>query len=511
MDLVTDKIIEVASLKDLLEEKRQLKKTVALCHGVFDLMHPGHIKHLEQAKKACDVLVVSITADQYVNKGPGRPVFNEALRAETLASLRSIDYVVINDAPDSISLLNELKPDLYVKGMEYKQQDKDITGKISQEEEAVTRNGGSIFYTNGAVFSSSKLLNSYFSQESKVLRDFMADFKTVYKEGQIIDMIHSLQDLKVLVIGDAILDEYVYVDPMGQSGKGLHMTARIHEKATYLGGAFAIANHVSSFTPNIHLLTGLGENDRDTSLIQSGLNENIEPKFIGLSDQKTLVKTRYVSQEQGSLVKLFETYSSPDYSLGEKKTAEVIDYLKKHGDDFDLIIISDFGNGLLNSALQTALSNCSTFTALNTQINSGNRGHHVVTSYQQANFISINEAELRLATYDRYSDTSLLMQNMVSRMSSDFITITQGAKGVLTTNSKHETCHIPALATKVLDRVGAGDSYLALASLALAKKLPMQVASFLGAVAAAMEVQDIGNKTYVKKIPFCKYITTLLK
>ena len=133
------KILPLVELKKKLEEKDE-DKSVVLCHGVFDLMHIGHIKYLEDAKKYGDILVVTITPDQHVNKGPNRPVFSQNLRAEALAALQSVDFVAINEWPTAIETINLLAPNFYVKGPDYKNLFEDISGNILLEKNAVEMN-----------------------------------------------------------------------------------------------------------------------------------------------------------------------------------------------------------------------------------------------------------------------------------------------------------------------------------------------------------------------------------
>ena len=101
-----------------------------MAHGVFDLLHMGHVRHLEEARNFGTILVVSVTADKFVNKGPGRPVFNQILRAEMLAALACVDWVIVSEAPTAESVIEILKPDVYVKGVEYSDERADVTGKI---------------------------------------------------------------------------------------------------------------------------------------------------------------------------------------------------------------------------------------------------------------------------------------------------------------------------------------------------------------------------------------------
>ena len=132
-----------------------------MAHGVFDLLHMGHVRHLNEAKAHGDVLITTITADAFVNKGPGKPVFSEHLRAEMLSALSVVDFVAINRAPDAEALLEAIRPDTYVKGADYRDEDADVTGKISRERQAVETHGGNLIFTDDITFSSSELLNRY--------------------------------------------------------------------------------------------------------------------------------------------------------------------------------------------------------------------------------------------------------------------------------------------------------------------------------------------------------------
>ena len=150
---VAEKIVSLDDLARLVRAEQEQGREIAHCHGVFDLMHLGHLRHLQQAKHVADRLVVTITPDRFVNKGPGRPVFNEFLRAESLAALEFVDWVAINDSPTAIETIRTLKPDIYVKGSDYQNSDDDLTGKIVEERKAVEENGGRIHFTDESTFS----------------------------------------------------------------------------------------------------------------------------------------------------------------------------------------------------------------------------------------------------------------------------------------------------------------------------------------------------------------------
>lgn len=155
-----DKIFPLKELARQLEQARKPDKKVALCHGCFDLMHPGHIKYLQSAKSMGDILVVTVTPDQFVDKGPGRPAFNQTLRTESLAALQCVDYVAVNLWPTAEDTLRLLRPDFYVKGQEFEQLE-DKTGKIQKEFEVLKEIGAEMRFTHEVVFSSTELINKY--------------------------------------------------------------------------------------------------------------------------------------------------------------------------------------------------------------------------------------------------------------------------------------------------------------------------------------------------------------
>ena len=151
---IAKKIQGLNTLAKIAADLKGKGKRIVQCHGVFDLIHLGHIRHFSLAKKEGDVLIVTVTKDKYVKRGPGRPIFNENLRAETLASLAMTDYVSIIDSPTATESIKLLKPDIYAKGNDYKEKEKDITGKIYEEEEAIKSVGGRLIFTDDITFSS---------------------------------------------------------------------------------------------------------------------------------------------------------------------------------------------------------------------------------------------------------------------------------------------------------------------------------------------------------------------
>lgn len=505
----TEKILELAQLALRARELRAQGKRVVLCHGTFDLMHTGHIRYLQRAKQEGDVLLVTLTGDAYVNKGPGRPVFNEHLRAENLAALACVDFVAINQAISAVEALHAIQPNIYAKGSDYRSHNADVTGNIALEQAAVEAHGGHVFYTDEITFSSSNLLNSYFDVFPPAVKAFLKDFRERWPEQEIQQMIASLADLKVLVAGDAIIDQYHYTTPLGQTGKGSFLAVQYQAEEQFAGGSIAVANHVAGFARNVTLLTGLGKIDSHETFIREKLLDNIEPVFFTFADAPTVTKRRFVDSD---LAKLFEVYFYKENAVSGETEQRICQWLDAHIGDYDVVIVPDFGNGFITPAMIEIFSAKAKFLAVNTQLNSGNRGYHVIHRYPRADFVSLNEPELRLAAHNRSDSLETVSEKVGERVNARQLAVTRGTKGVMMQDRNNKVFHhIPALATRVVDRIGAGDAFLSLAGLCVAKGLDAEVAAFVGSVAAAMDVQIVCNREPINPIGLNKYVSTLLK
>jgi len=187
-------------------------------------------------------------------------------------------------------------------------------------------------------------------------------------------------------------------------------------------------------------------------------------------------------------------------------------WMKDHLSQFDVVIVADFGNGFINNKMIPVICEQAPFLAVNTQINSGNRGFHVINRYTRADYVSLNEPELRLAAHNRTDDLELVCQEVADKLGVSHFAVTRGTKGVVTYDAAAGQFHkVPALSSRVIDRIGAGDAFLSLSSLCLAGGISSQVAGFVGSVAAAMDVQIVCNREPIDPVSLKKYLTTLLK
>ncbi len=484
-------------------------KKVVLCHGVFDLLHYGHIVHFEEARRQGDVLVVTITPDVYVNKGPNRPAFSEAHRAQILAALEMIDYVAINQWPSAVELLEAVQPNVYAKGPDYKNHEGDVTGKIGDEEAAVRNAGGEIYYTEGITFSSSTLINRHFSSLPAEVNEYLAEVRATFTPSQVFDSLDSLRKMRVLVVGEAIIDEYVYVDQMGKSSKEPVLAMRYASEEQFAGGALAIANHMAAFVDDVTLLTFLGAYDGHEDFVRGSLAPNVRPLFLNKKSSPTIIKRRYV--EQYLLSKLFEVYIFNDEFLDDEDNERFGSQLEAIAGKYDLVVAADFGHGIFTPRAIDVLQSKARFLAVNTQQNAANIGYHTISRYSRADFVCTNQGELRSDSRTRLGDIKPLILALVDRIHNESTLVTRGKLGALFYREGEGWSSGPAFAQSVTDRVGTGDAVLSWTAPMAASGLPGPMIVFIANVIGAQAAQIVGNRSAVDRIATYKFIEALLK
>ena len=504
------KIMAVDELASVVRSIQNSGRTVIQAHGSFDLVHLGHVKHLEAAKKNADVLVVTLTADAYVNKGPNRPVFNEQLRAEMLAALEVVDYVAINHHLDAVPAITAIKPNFYAKGQDYINPEGDVTGKITQERDAIESVGGSIVFTEEITFSSTELLNRNFNLYEPHLRSHLDQLRENDGLELLTQMIESIKDMKVLVVGDAIIDEYDYVIPMAKAPKENMIATRYQDREVFAGGVFATANHLSSFCKQVEVITCLGGRDNYAGFLREKLKPNVRLSTVTRKDAPTTRKRRFL--DPSYMRKLFEVYFMDDEPLTRGTETELNDLISSRIRDYDLVISNDFGHGMIGRSTVDLLVNKSRFLAVNTQSNAANMGYNLIHKYPRADFVCIDAPEARLAVTDKISPIEEIIGKLLPQKiaCSKFI-VTHGKHGCMT-HERGDIVHtIPAVTKTVIDTVGAGDAFLSVTSPLVATGAPLHQIGLIGNIIGALKVAIVGHQRAVDKVDVLKAIKALLK
>ena len=273
------KIIDEDQLKLIIKNNKSSNKKIGLCHGVFDIVHFGHFTHFKECKKNCDILVVSVTTDKFVNKGPGRPEFNIYQRLQYLSSLHLIDYVIESQKKSAEYMLNFLKPDYYFKGPDYKNLKHDKTRKIYNEIKILKKNGGKYYVTSKSKYSSSHILNKInYNNETN-----SNSFKKIINKFNYSDIekhIESFKKLKILIIGEVIIDHYIFCKALGKSGKEPVLAMEETGEKKFLGGIGGIANNLAEFSNDVTILSTINKDSNDYNFIKRKLNKKIKNNFL---------------------------------------------------------------------------------------------------------------------------------------------------------------------------------------------------------------------------------------
>lgn len=506
------KIVTKEEFKNEIRPKLKVQnKAIALCHGVFDLIHPGHIIHFEQARSMADILVVSITDAAHVRKGPGRPFFDDAMRMKELSAIEYIDYVMLSNEYTVDDVVEAVEPDIYVKGSEYKNESGDITENMRPERELVEEHGGKVAYTVGQVFSSTKLINTGLAGLPNDVISYMQGFKNKYSMEDILSITERTPKLRVLVLGDLIIDRYTYCAVMGMMSKDMAYSAKEKYTEEYLGGSAAIARHLSSFTDNVTLMSIIGSENAQRLKIYDAISESIHLKLISSQEKPTIVKHRFLNKggKRESYQKVFSINNISEINTYE--TAVYDELLLKLGqeiDNYDVVFLCDFGHGMMEERIREFVQKRAKYLVLNCQTNSTNRSLNPITKYHRADVFSLDQAELKLAIPSSAADEGHSLLEL-SKLLTGTGWLTRGSDGAYCIeDGKVKSC--PALTLSVRDTVGAGDAFYSIAGLYKAAGASNELSLFMGNIGGALGANIVGNKDSVQKVDVLKFASTLM-
>jgi len=506
---ISTKLLPLVDLAAAVARHKAEGRRIAHCHGVFDVLHPGHVRHLKVARDLADILVVTITADRFVNKGPGRPAFNESLRAEFLSSITAVDYVGISHAETAVELIKALKPDFYVKGSDYVRRGDDPTGQINDEEQAVLAVGGQMCFTDEIVFSSSHLINTHFDVFPPEVESWLGEFRRRRTADEVLGWLERASKLKVTVVGEPIIDEYSFCEGLGKSSKDPILAFLHRSLERYAGGSLAVANHVAGLGCTVNLVGQLGETNRCEDFIRERLAPSVEAIFTTRRNAPTIAKRRFVDAYTG--IRLFEIYFMDERGPSAADAQDVRDSVRRASAESDVVIAADYGHGMIAGSVVDELVESSAFLVVNTQANAGNRGFNTISKYPRADYVCLANHEAELEARAMHASWHELVAVLANRVKCQKFTITRGRAGTVHCTVPDDFHEAPALATQVTDRVGAGDAVLALTGPLVAVDAPWDIVAFLGNLAGAQMVADLGNRSTLNRVGLTKAVQALLK
>lgn len=511
-----EKLGKIVSKEEFQSKIRPLlkkdHKLIALSHGVFDLVHPGHMMHFEQASKMADVLVVSITAADYVRKGPDRPYFNDEMRLNFLSKIECIDYVMLSEGYTVDDIVEAVEPDFYVKGSEYADEDADVTENMKPERELVERHGGKVCYTSGDAFSSTKLINRGLSALSADVMDYMTGFRKEYTMQDIIHYADKARKLRILVLGDTIIDRYIYCTIQGLMSKNMAYSARLLDTEDYPGGAVAVARHLASFNENVTLLSVVGSEPETRELFRRESCRGFSLDLVESPVFPTIIKQRYVTpnEKREEYTKVFAVNNIPKNPCVDDGTlCSVKEKLRKSIGAYDVVFLCDFGHGLIDEEMTAIVQKEARYLVLNCQTNSSNYGLNNITKYQRTDVLTLDQRELKLAFPMLASDEDQSLRKLRSLLGAKQAWLTRGSAGAWGI-SADEKVDCPAFTLEVSDTIGAGDAFYSVAGLFSAAGAPLPIGTVMGNIAGALGANIVGNKESVKRVDTLKFASTLM-
>jgi len=505
---VKGKVITFDQLKHINSELLKTKKTV-LYRGDFEFIHPGFIRFLIDAKKTGDVLIIIIPSDHLHFSNANNSVFDEIMRAEMVAAVECIDYVVINTEKDSSKIITQIKPFSYFRSSNGASVDSDEHQVYLSEKYAVELTNGKFFTYEDMSFVTKSMVNEIFSVFPPEVETYLREFSTKYNFEKVNKALDSFKSCKVLVLGEAILDEYVYGNTLGKSGKEPILALRYDSMEVHAGGSVVIANHLSEFCNTVGLVTYLGTENTNEEFIRNNLQANVTADFIYKSNSPTITKRRFV--EKYLVSKLLELYEMNDSPLIENEELKLFNILSERLEEADVVIVADYGHGLISEKIIDLLCKKSKFLAINTQINAGNNGFHTVSRYPRADYVCVHEGEIRLDQRNRFGDIEPMVIALCNQMGAKTVMVTRGKNGTLLYDPKTGFTKSPALSIKVVDRVGAGDSVLAVSSLCVSRGIPNDLVGFISNMVGAQAITIVGNRTHINKPKLLQSICSVLK
>lgn len=466
-------------------------KNVVMCHGVFDVVHPGHLRHLLFAKGKADILIASLTSDSHIHKGHYRPHVPQDLRAANLAAFEMVDYVLIDPNPTPLMTIEQLQPDMFAKGFEYVADG--MHPKTAEEESALNTYGGKILFTPGdIVYSSSALINMNVPDIRHEKLATLLEYHNIAFDD-LSGALDQLKDVHVHVVGDTIIDGFTYASMIGGQTKTPTISVRYESHTDYVGGAGIVAQHLRAAGARVTFTTLLGNDGRAKMALDVLRESGVEVNVVVDENRPTTHKNAIIA-EGYRLIKLDTLDNS---SMNDDCLQQFEDNIANT--ECDVVICSDFRHGIFNRRTMERLLAAipkNVFKVADSQVASrwGN-----ITEFKNFDLITPNEREARFALGDQDSGVRPLASALYNAAQCKMLILKLGEKGILTYCSEnHESFDsyivMPGFVDHVVDPVGAGDALLAYATLAMAKGIGPVVASILGNIAAACECEAEGNQ-----------------
>lgn len=463
--------------------------SVIMCHGTFDIVHPGHLRHLMYAREKADILVASLTADVHILKSNHRPFVPQELRAANLAALEVVDFVIIDPNPTPLENIALIEPDFFAKGYEYFSAG--IPQKTRAEMDALASYGGEMVFTPGdVVYSSSALIDA--SPPNLGIDKLLAMMDS---EGlsfaDLRGTLHHLAGIRVHVVGDTIVDSYSYCSLLGATAKSPTFSVKHDVTERYAGGAAVVARHLRAAGAQVVFSTVLGDDPLHQLVLDDMAAAGVEVFPFIDATRPTTHKERFIADGY----KLLQVDRVDNRTISERSLAHLSAVL--HETPADLVIFSDFRHGIFNrqtiGTLRAAIPN-DALRAADSQVS--NRWGNIL-DFTDFDLLTPNEKEARFALGDQDSVVRPLASELYRQAGCRYLILKLGERGIIACRgggpAPREFFTVDSFVKHLVDPIGAGDALLAYSSLALVASGDIVQAAILGSLGAALACERAGN------------------
>ena len=483
--------------------------SVVLCHGHFNIIHPGHIRYLDYARKQGSKLVVSIQGDASFINTERKHHFSEAERAAGVASIQTVDQVVLLGEGNLEKLIKLLNPAVLVLGKEFEyERDDQVSGAV----QLLKKQGGKILFHAGEIhYASADLLRDNLPDlhEQQIKQFKQACNQQKIKMKELLERLDKFKDASLLVIGDTIVDQYVACDALGMSAEAPVVVVRELDTREYAGGAAVVAMHVSALGAKCRYISVVGS-DTNATIAKNELERfNVQHVLIEDNSRPTTFKIRYLVENQ----KMFRVSRMKEHGLSQQIEEKIIKELTYSASKVQCVLISDFVYGVITPRVLATITDLVAKHSLlvigDLQCSSqvGN-----VSKFKDFELICPTEREARIAVGTQDEGVEWVANALMSQTKSKNLVMKLGGQGFIAYETETEGYinrqHFPALSINPVDVSGAGDSLLAALSVGLCSGATLMESSAIGAGMAALAVQQIGNipisnqqlKNYLNKL-----------
>lgn len=488
-NLIEHKIKTVEELCAVIGPRPREKKVI-MCHGTFDVVHPGHVRHLLYAKTKGDILVASLTADEHIKKANFRPYVPEDLRAFNLAALEVVDYVIVDRQATPLQNLGVIQPDYFAKGYEYSASG--IDPRTQEEMKVLDGYGGEVIFTPGDIIYSSSALIELAPPEIAIEKLMTLMQAEGVSFSDVTDALDKFKGTKVHVVGDTIVDSYTYCAMIGGMTKTPTVSVLFQEKVDYTGGAAVVAKHLAAAGADVTFSTVLGDDALKDFVLDDLQKAGVHVRAIVDETRPTTNKNAVVTDGY----RLLKIDTVDNRSISERNVELLAGQIADA--KVDAVVFSDFRHGVFNRQTipqLTAAIPDGVFRAADSQVASrwGN-----ILEFEGFDLLTPNEREARFALGDQDSVVRPLALELRKRAKCKTLILKLGERGIITYRSNSPVDYrafftVDSFVEKVVDAVGAGDALLAYSVLALVTTKSEVIASILGSVAAGVECEHDGN------------------